>query len=402
MSSWFQALKSIIEDTIDQEDSEVFDSSSKKELTPLQSHIGILRKKPQPLFHTLPTELKLYIFSFISAEDLLSSVIYVCREWRKYVEDEYSWKLRFERDVLTWKAFGTSKLITLATQEDKSSQITITEVTEESNENLEDVKEEDSNSSSNIPLLLPNNCTWRQWYMIQYTQNHQPSNPEKALRKISSKTNSTPLKFNFISKLKKKDLKSLKYDKQRIFKIPIFGLALRNSARGLIYRLMWSQESPLTVNTLYPGVEGIGSGIGFRVNQKCLNVAAFYGDTTELKDWSQFFEIADGLIYVIDGKSTEAHFKKAVDQFKTFIPTNTAPILILSCYNTISTDNGNATDIYPPEDPDEEILGNPRALSEIAAQLELDKLTGIRHWSLRNANSLVDVCKGLDWLSSLL
>jgi len=40
--------------------------------------------------------------------------------------------------------------------------------------------------------------------------------------------------------------------------------------------MMWDEKFPFPVAALYPGVEGFGSGVGFEVNKKLLNIAALH------------------------------------------------------------------------------------------------------------------------------
>ena len=412
MASWVDSLRSMIDGTIEEEDRDAF-NQEKSELSPLQSHIGTLKSKPQPLFHTLPNELKSHIFSFLPAEDLITSVCFVCREWNRYVEDELSWRDRFERDIGSWNVFGTSNYLAMFStaplspknkknnhnnnsSSNNNNNIVIQENNSENINNnsvkAEEESKEELTNSKQCEKLLPTNSTWKNWYMIQYVQNNRSfRGPERALKKIIASSSS---KFSFLSKLKGKD--KIKEGDQ--FRIPLFGWGLRNSARGLIYRLMWSKESPLTLNNLYPGVEGIGSGIGFKVNNKLLNLAAVYGDCTELKDWPQFLKGADGLIFVIDAITTDEHFDKVVEQFNTVAPYS-IPLLILACYDSLSTDNLLQHEIEAPEDPEDETNGKRRSLLEIALKLKVDQFNGSRHWSIRNVTSLLDFCQGLDWLS---
>lgn len=66
MFSWLQTagrtLSTLVEESIYEEDSNERVKSSFT-LAPMQSHFGVLRNKPKPLFHILPVELKIYIFS---------------------------------------------------------------------------------------------------------------------------------------------------------------------------------------------------------------------------------------------------------------------------------------------------------------------------------------------------
>ena len=85
------------------------------------------------------------------------------------------------------------------------------------------------------------------------------------------------------------------YLRKHIPRIPIFGQGLNESGKALLYRIMWAPESPFTITSmrreryildnlftfelstdLFPGVEGVGSGIGVKINKKEINFSAFY------------------------------------------------------------------------------------------------------------------------------
>ena len=63
LSNATKTLSTIIDETISEEDARLNSPPKREILAPLQGHFGLLKTKPKPLFHILPNELKLYIFS---------------------------------------------------------------------------------------------------------------------------------------------------------------------------------------------------------------------------------------------------------------------------------------------------------------------------------------------------
>lgn len=73
--------------------------------------------------------------------------------------------------------------------------------------------------------------------------------------------------------------------------VPIFGNALETSARRLVYRLMWGNDTtpPLfAVNEVFPGTSGMGGGVSFRIRGKVVRIAPFYS-------WNNKLEITPAL-----------------------------------------------------------------------------------------------------------
>lgn len=61
----------------------------------------------ESIFHTLPIECKLHIFSFLGPQDLCR-ISAVCRDWYFVSEDNILWKELIERDVKVWNVIGHS------------------------------------------------------------------------------------------------------------------------------------------------------------------------------------------------------------------------------------------------------------------------------------------------------
>jgi len=56
----------------------------------------------------------------------------------------------------------------------------------------------------------------------------------------------------------------------------MLGSGLDTSAKDLLYAMMWGQHIDLPLTGLHPGVDGLGSGVGFDVNGVNLNIAALH------------------------------------------------------------------------------------------------------------------------------
>lgn len=332
-----------------------------------------------------------FSFRFLPPEDLISSVCIVSREWRKLANDDRSWKWRYLREQNNWNVFGFNPQF-----------INYTILPEKENVQIEKKNEQPE---------IEEPMSWKIWYLQQYFQNNKSFNsPQRALRKI---TENKAHPFKFLSRGIKNPTGGLKvlmtatHNKNGkpcdSFRVPIFGQSMQSAAAGLLYRLMWSQESPLFVTRMYPGIDGIGSGIGFKVNSKPLNLAAIYGDcSADVSDWTDFFESANGFIYVIDCEISDEQIVKAQLELHSVLKTNEfVPLIVFSCDNTLNT--ASEIDIQKNnavEDAKEEIK-LVRTPCEIGKLLRLTELTQ-RRWCVHGAKTIGDICKGLEWLTSEL
>ena len=399
LSNASKTLSTIIDESIAEEDARVNQPPKREMLTPLQGHIGLLKTKPKPLFHILPNELKLYIFSFLPPEDLISSVCIVSREWRKLANDDRSWKWRYLREQNKWNVFGFHPQFA-------NYNILPESKTAIAKENGALVEKKNEQPEIEGPM------SWKIWYLQQYFQNNKSFNsPQRALRKITE-NKATPFKFlsrgikNPTGGLKVLMMQTASQNKNGkqcdSFRVPIFGQAMQSAAAGLLYRLMWSQESPLFVTRLYPGIDGIGSGIGFKVNSKPLNLAAIYGDcSVDIGDWTEFFESANGFIYVIDCEISDEQITKAQMELHSVLNTNeSVPLIVFSCDNSLNT----ASEIDLQKNNAIEEVGEVKRLRtpcEIGNLLQLTELTQ-RRWCVHGAKTIGEICKGLEWLTSEL
>jgi len=180
---------------------------------------------------------------------------------------------------------------------------------------------------------------------------------------------------------------------KHIHSIPMFGEGLEGgSAKNLLYTLMYSENSPFKITGLYPGVEGIGSGVGFNVNGVKISLSAMYkyedrGVFDKVRPlWSQFFKNASGFIFVVD---IEQDIQLARDDLNSFIGeafgvSSDAPLLILA----ILPKGENSKKTTP---------------MEIAQELDLHEgEMKVRKWCVRvvSKDKLDDLWEGIEWLTT--
>lgn len=401
-----RSLSSFVEDAILEED-ENEHSLTSFHLTPLQSHMGILRKKPKPLFHTLPNELKLYIFSFISPEDLIFSVCFVSKEWKKLAMDDRSWEWRFKREIKNWNTYGFhpkySKLLNSS----------YNNYYHHNHSFKKEINELDLPPISDFECVMSNNenriMSWKNWYLQQYLHNSKGfQSAGKALGKLvtnrSQRKNRHRMNIFSIPRISSsRSSPSSSYEKEPVFCIPIFGQAMDSSASGLLYSIMWSRESPLNVTGLYPGVDGIGSGVGFKVSSKRLNLAAIYGEYPMDFDsyWKDFFKIANALIYVIDASISDDNLLIATNELKEAMRINPRiPLMIFACKLKPEEEEEEDRDKEMIKDEKNNIL-KYRNPFELAEELQV-KYEISRKWCIQSVDTVSDICRGLEWISSIL
>eukprot|EP01114_Cavostelium_apophysatum_P013326 TRINITY_DN3202_c0_g1_i2.p1 TRINITY_DN3202_c0_g1~~TRINITY_DN3202_c0_g1_i2.p1 ORF type:complete len:161 (+),score=44.00 TRINITY_DN3202_c0_g1_i2:780-1262(+) len=153
--------------------------------------------------------------------------------------------------------------------------------------------------------------------------------------------------------------------------------------KRLVYSMMHSKDSNFTLSKLYPGVEGLGSGLGFTVNRTQLNLAPMYKyDVTEQAraDGKSFFKSSNALVYMVDPKNIAQSKKELFALEKEWI-TKESPILVL-----VPTDAAQTT-------------------SDVVEMLGLlDTPMRERTWSVHrfSVENLTGVREALHWLTSVL
>eukprot|EP01127_Copromyxa_protea_P020060 TRINITY_DN662_c0_g1_i2.p2 TRINITY_DN662_c0_g1~~TRINITY_DN662_c0_g1_i2.p2 ORF type:complete len:164 (-),score=22.81 TRINITY_DN662_c0_g1_i2:9-500(-) len=148
---------------------------------------------------------------------------------------------------------------------------------------------------------------------------------------------------------------------------------------------MWSDHTPFEMTGLYPGQDGIGSGVGFDFMGRKLNLSAIYYDETKWEQdkqkWITLCSQADGICYVVDGygdlSASRDEIEKLFDE-SIKIPPQT-PLLVLAC-----TCSSGAYPTVPPA-----------LIAEGLKLLEMD-----RDWMVRLAtpSSLEGVWESFEWL----
>jgi len=176
---------------------------------------------------------------------------------------------------------------------------------------------------------------------------------------------------------------NLPFPSNKIYKILFFGNP-NLLAKKLVYGMMWEENSPFKMTTLFPGMDGIASGVGFEVNGKKLHVWTLSLDQqliAQLKNhpkWNEIIPATDGLVFTMysdeNSENVLTNFKNGLNlEIKEDVP-----ILILACRS-----------VEP---------GVGKSPNEISELLNLKELK--RKWCVRSIdrNGLEGVYPGLDWL----
>jgi len=148
--------------------------------------------------------------------------------------------------------------------------------------------------------------------------------------------------------------------------------------------------------------KGIGSGVGFRVDGKQLNLAVMQNKgflATSRQRWHDFFRTADGLIFVVDNTRDEAALREARKLlFQTLVlasatdeeldeergdpqAVTSAPLLVMVCEM-----EKNADRCWTP--------------AEVAEGLGLSKFMQKRRWCVRSVavENMSGIAESLHWL----
>jgi len=220
----------------------------------------------------------------------------------------------------------------------------------------------------------------QQMYLQQFYENNRTSKFKDRRSKLS------------LSSLGNKIHQPLAIFKDRVYTIPMFGEGMEyGAAKKLVYSMMYKEDQSWKLTAMYPGVEGIGSGIGFTVNNLKLNLAAMYkyedrGIFEKVRPiWREFFKTASAFIFVVNVHDDLVKAKGELDTFMSD-ENQIAPLLVVVCGDTNSAPSGSA-------------------LVQIADSLGLN--TGKmkdRKWSIRlvDLESLQGMGEGLSWLTSVL
>jgi len=156
--------------------------------------------------------------------------------------------------------------------------------------------------------------------------------------------------------------------------------------------MMWGNMTSFKMTKLYPGTEGIGSGVGFEFNGAEINISAIYNHSQtlskedDLEKWIDLFRDADGLIFVMDLEGDTNIVKTEMDRLTEhgLILRPSVPFAVFACKQEFN----QSSDIISP---------TPK---QIAEQLKLDELE--RPWCVRSVEvqKLDGVYQGIDWIMS--
>jgi len=151
---------------------------------------------------------------------------------------------------------------------------------------------------------------------------------------------------------------------------------------------MWGRHIELPVTGLHPGVDGLGSGVGFDVNGVDLNIAALHRcDFTKARaQWESYFQAVDGAIFVVNWEDAYIGDSCTIKGLIDIMPNN-VPLLVLLCHDKV---------------PAQQI--SPVSAVSLAEQLGLENALKNRWWCVRDIDmqSLAGICEGLQWLASLV
>mmetsp|Transcript_12016 Transcript_12016/g.16629 ORF Transcript_12016/g.16629 Transcript_12016/m.16629 type:complete len:357 (-) Transcript_12016:123-1193(-) len=343
-------------------------------------------------FMDLPVDVKIYIFSNFLSADEIGKCSRVCSEWKMITN--FLWRHMFERDKNSWKAFSSTSSKEAQQTGISSGARAFEEVKKVAWNMFEYLlgsspapsQSQPSQTSAPINDADAQNARWKQLYLQQHAVN-KPS--------LSSSTSPNTNRKNV------KDAP--------VHRIPMIGEGVdsKGTAKKLLYEVMWNPKSPIKMTGLHPGVEGVGSGVGFNVNDKHLNMIAMnkYTDRKLFEQarpmLTQFFKGCDGFVFVIDEQDDLQKAKAEIDTFITdkFIRPDTPLLILLVSLNQGSKETKEAA---PSEDVKAE-PSSPRVPVQMAEQLGLQERKEIQ-WLIRtlNVETMEGTLEGLAWLTSQL
>lgn len=230
-----------------------------------------------PTLTTLPIEITLLIWMMLDAKTLLT-VGHVCRRWRFLDNDTTFWRSIVNANQMNWQSFTND----ISHDHSRKKQ-----------------RKRLSTSSSSLRRGAPigsAECDWKRCFAEQ-TRVQLALVREKQLQSLP------PLLLLSTSS---------SHRPHRVFRCPVFGSGLGTSAKSLIYPMMLDNSSPFVRSRLYPGVLGIGSGVGIRVGPTELNLCSFYQFKPELlQQWRDFFARSQGFIFMLNPRRCEENLANA-------------------------------------------------------------------------------------------
>eukprot|EP01126_Amoeba_proteus_P025185 TRINITY_DN2517_c0_g2_i8.p1 TRINITY_DN2517_c0_g2~~TRINITY_DN2517_c0_g2_i8.p1 ORF type:complete len:316 (+),score=82.12 TRINITY_DN2517_c0_g2_i8:304-1251(+) len=202
------------------------------------------------------------------------------------------------------------------------------------------------------------------------------------------------------------------------YKILVVGQCLETTGKKLIYEMMWRKSTPFMMTKLYPGQDGIGSGVGFDFKGLPLNLSAIYYEEKqwlqEKSKWSSLCATAHGICFVMDGYGdTEASSKEISYLCDPCIkiPPQT-PLLVLSCKPTLSDlqerekEHEEAAEEEGEKEEEEDVdVDEDESLVEMIPPVLISEKLGLfselnRNWMVQEVTPTIlkGVWEGFDWL----
>jgi len=322
---------------------------------------------------TIPTELLLVVLACLDTKAIGRTSV-VCWHLYRTTNVDVLWERRFMAEIDMWDSF-----------ESESGKDSLWDY---GNKIYSQIfgSEGEPNSTAGKPLR-----TWKQKYLHQYSRNSEAYKAAIQLRTKKSNTNNIAKLENFDPWTSTNFMKNFSMpfvNQLQIHKILLIGDGHATTAKKLVYGMMWEEISPFKLTTLFPGNEGIGSGVGFEMSGKNLNVSTIKCDAEifqkirSIPKWKEQIQETEGLVYVVDADGTPGvmleNFGKIIDP-ELGIKEN-VPLLVLVCWN---------------KDTAEEFISSP---SEIARILGLENIS--RKWCVRRlvVETLDGMYQGFEWL----
>jgi len=298
----------------------------------------------------------------LPADDIVRMSL-VCKNWSSLLSRQHVWRSLFLRELPAWRVltsdYRTGASWAQIARMQRSALSASTSMV---------------SCGAEVPAV-----DWKRFFLQQYGLNCRQFRPDVFAEKLDHWTadvSTFPLPFPF---------------KSKVYRVPMFGWGMETSAKQILYELLWCKNSPFVLTKAYPGVIGIGSGFGFRVNGKEINIAAMYPPAAEATApqlrplWQKLFENSNGFVFVVDGnrplEDAGAELAAVIDE-RWFQPG--APLLVLYVVSNTQT-------------------ASSPTLGDIASALRLMQFKTLR-WSVRvyNISSIQGVVDGLAWLASCL
>jgi len=347
----------------------------------------------------LPVEIQKTVISYFDVADILK-LESVCKDLQNIISKEDIWKDLYERENSHWNALENCP---------------------KSNESLKGSILKFASrfisiklSEQETPVSKENNpFSWRIYFLQQYLLNKNLHVERQSLTsRIKSflpgninsdevsDNQSSPLRIqrsnNTVNPPLATNLQSSYIPsifKKTVHRIPILSHKL---AKKFLYNMMYNENSPYKMTCLYPGVEGIGSGVGYLINQKDLSLAPlpsirFDKDENKVRSVTrEFVREASGFIFIVNTRDVSS----SIEELRIFSEwiSKDDPVLILC----------NA-DKLPPLPDQLAISQEDLKVTKLPKILQIDGTEwNDKTWCIRMYSkfSLEGLSDGMNWLTS--